>query len=68
MAMKKLRLLVDAVSVESFATTAPPAAHSVGTVRAHAESGAPCDLTRSCPTNFCVTIPVTCDTFQPCTG
>ena len=66
--MRKLKLRMDALSVESFATSAPPAAHGGGTVHAHGASGVPCDLSRSCPTNYCVTIPVTCDTFQPCVG
>jgi len=53
--MKKLDF--EALGVESFATSEPPA-ESRGTVQAHA-SGVPCDLTRTgCPTQYCVTYPL----------
>ena len=53
--MKKLR--IEELRVDSFATgEAPEAAR--GTVRANA-SGVPCDLTHNgCPTQFCVTYPL----------
>lgn len=51
--MKKLNC--EELSVESFATDAPPLA-TRGTVRAH--SGVPCDLTHNgCPTQYCATYP-----------
>jgi hypothetical protein len=59
--MKKLKL--DTVAVESFATMPDSGGETRGTLYGHA--GDDTQVTRSCPTNFCVTIPVTCATFQP---
>jgi hypothetical protein len=61
--MKKLKL--DAIAVESFATTAGCFASIHGTMYGHGAGEADTTLTRSCPTNYCVTIPVTCPTFEP---
>jgi hypothetical protein len=60
--MRKLKL--ETIAVESFATTSGSEDAIRGTMYGHA-AAADTDLTRSCPTNFCVTIPVTCPTFQP---
>ncbi len=53
--MKKLR--IEELRVDSFSTGENPVAMR-GTVRANA-SGTPCDLTNNgCPTQFCVTYPL----------
>lgn len=59
--MKKLKL--DAVAVESFATTRDAPTPARGTMYGYAADDT--SVTRSCPTNYCVTIPVTCATFEP---
>ncbi|HSU12561.1 hypothetical protein [Longimicrobium sp.] len=61
--MKKLRLELDAVRVESFATARGRAVSTRGTMRAFA-------ATDACPTNHCATVPLFCETvFAPqCTG
>jgi len=63
--MKKLRLELDAVRVESFATAGAGAGAPRGTLRGHEAA-----VTRECPTNFCATVPLLCETvFAPqCTG
>jgi hypothetical protein len=67
--MRKVRLELDSVHVESFATARSGLAQMRGTMRAHEEipTGT---LTQACPTNYCATVPVTCATdFAPqCTG
>jgi hypothetical protein len=67
--MKKLLLELDSVQVESFATARDAAATLRGTMRAH-EDVTTGTLTRDCPTNYCATVPLYCDTvFAPeCTG
>jgi hypothetical protein len=68
--MRKLRLELDSVAVESFAAGAG-AGGLRGTLHAHAASGTACDVTyNGCPTQYCATVPVTCPTdFAPaCTG
>ncbi|HEX6749770.1 MAG TPA: hypothetical protein VF092_20935 [Longimicrobium sp.] len=68
--MRKLRLELDSVSVDSFATGRET--HALrGTMHAHGASGLPCDATHNgCPTQFCATVPLLCETvFAPqCTG
>jgi hypothetical protein len=63
--MEKLKLELDSVQVESFATACDGADTARGTLRGHEA-----EVTRDCPTNFCATVPLLCRTvFAPqCTG
>jgi hypothetical protein len=63
--MKKLRLELDTMRVESFATAGAVAGMPCGTLRGHEAA-----VTQDCPTNFCATVPLLCKTvFAPqCTG
>jgi hypothetical protein len=60
--MRKLKLSLDSVRVDSFAV-ADAVSAARGTLRAFA-------ATDDCPTRYCATIPLTCETrFAPqCTG
>lgn len=62
--MKKLRLELESVRVESYSTDGGVDALR-RTVRGHEA-----EVTRECPTNYCATVPLFCETvFAPqCTG
>jgi hypothetical protein len=61
--MRKLKLALDSVRVDSFAANDGGLAAARGTLRAFA-------ATDACPTNYCATVPLFCETvFAPqCTG
>lgn len=63
--MEKLRLDLDTVQVESFTTAGDGASTKRGTLHGHEA-----EATRECPTNYCATVPLLCQTvFAPqCTG
>ena len=67
--MKKLKLEPGAVRVESFATARGQVSTLRGTVRLH-EAEPTGTITQACPTNYCATVPLLCETvFAPqCTG
>ena len=67
--MRKVKLELDSVHVESFATASGGLARMRGTMRAH-EDVPTGTLTQDCPTNYCATVPLICATvFAPqCTG
>jgi hypothetical protein len=58
--MKKLRLVLESIEVESFAADGEAADEARGTVRAQADP-----TIRACLTMYCATVVAVCDTDPP---